>query len=303
MQSFQLGVWLQQYRVKNELGRKLLAEFAATTLLMYVGFSVGSQNALSRGQLNSPLGVSIGWGLALIFAVQMAFNISGAHLNPAISLSAWAFGQMSFVSFVLYSIIQTLASFFAAALTFVHYFDKINEFDGGVRQVYGVNATAGLFTTFPGEHLSLVGSIVDQTLCTLVLTFIVGIVGDSRNNIPKFAQPTMYGLMLIGINLAFGLNAGNAMNPARDFGPRLFTLLAGYGWEVFSHWYFLWFLVPIVCPLVGGLAGSVLYQLIIGVQMPIEEETNETSSSTPSRTNTLSYLVSDSSKSTLNSLV
>lgn len=78
--------------------------------------------------------------------------------------------------------------------------------------MYGPNATAGIFATYPGEHLSLMGGIIDQILCTMVLTLIVGIISEKRNNIPLWAQPSMFGLMLIAVNLGFGLNAGNAMS-------------------------------------------------------------------------------------------
>jgi hypothetical protein len=86
------------------------------------------------------------------------------------------------------------------------------------------------------------------------------------------------------------------LDPARDFGPRLFTLLAGYGWSVFSHRQYMWFLIPIVCPFVGGLFGSVIYQLVIGIQVPDEQEI-------PSLTPSMTNLIHDTSKSALNSLV
>jgi len=305
MEQFQLGVWLRRYRIKSDLGRKLVAEFVATTLLMYMGFCIGAQTYLSKNQLNTPTGTSIGWGLSLIFAVQLGFNSSGSHLNPVISFSAWVFGRMSLVCFLLYTLIQTLACSFAAALTFILYYDKINDFDGGIRQVYGENATAGIFATYPGEHLSLFGSIIDQISCTCVLTLIVGVICDERNKIPKCAQPTMFGLMLISINLGFGLNAGNAMNPARDFGPRLFTLLCGYGIEVFSYRNYTWFLIPIICPFIGGLLGSLIYQIAIGVQIEDQQKSPPespfpNSSSMPS---IFTFLPDTKSKSTLNSLV
>lgn len=98
--------------------------------------------------------------------------------------------------------------------------------------MHGPKSTAMIFATYPGAHLSQLGAIIDQISCTAVLCFCIGIITDPKNRIPKGAQPALMGVMLSAICIGFGLNAGNAMNPARDFGPRLFTLVAGYGWEV-----------------------------------------------------------------------
>ncbi|KAI3412002.1 hypothetical protein GPALN_002056 [Globodera pallida] len=262
--------WKAKCRIQNQLVRMLLCEFVATAFLIFVGLAVEVQAQFNSHPANSS---SIGWGLALVFAVQMAFPLSGGHLNPAVSLSAWSFGNLPFAHFLLYSIAQTAGAFIGAALTYLIYFDKIAEFDGGARAVYGPKATAAVFATYPGPHLSLLGSIIDQTSCTAVLCFIIGIITDKHNRIPTVAQPVMMGMMLTVICMAFGMNAGNAMNPARDFGPRLFTFMAGYGWEVFSYNSYKWFWVPILCPLFGAIVGSWAYQLIISAQIgPTEEE-------------------------------
>ncbi|KAI6213783.1 hypothetical protein M3Y94_00192400 [Aphelenchoides besseyi] len=267
-----------------------MGELAATFLLMYMGFCVNCQTTLSRGQMNSQIGAIFGWGIALVFAVQLSFYTSGSHLNPAISFSAWIFGQLSFVDFCLYTLVQTIACFLGAALSFLHYYDKINEFDGGHREVFGNNATAGIFATYPGDHLSLIGAVFDQLACSTILAIVVSIISDERNKIPKWIQPPLFGLMLTGISLGFGLNSGNAMNPARDFGPRLFNLFT-HGREVFRcNGNYFWFLIPVVCPFIGVLWGSWLYQLLIDFQMVDEEELLPSSipSSAPSATNLLS---------------
>ncbi|KAI6200062.1 Major intrinsic protein domain containing protein [Aphelenchoides besseyi] len=276
--------------LRSDLTRRLTGELAATFLLMYMGFCVNCQTTLSRGQMNSQIGTIFGWGIALVFAVQLSFHTSGSHLNPAISFSAWIFGQLSFVDFCLYTLVQTIACFLGAALSFLHYYDKINEFDGGHRKVFGKNATAAIFATYPGDHLSVIGGIFDQIACTTILAIIVRIVTDEKNKIPKWIQPVLFGLMLTGISLGFGLNSGNAMNPSRDFGPRLFTLFT-HGWEVFRcNGNYLWFVIPVFCPFIGALWGSWLYQLLIDFQTIDEEEQLPSSipSSAPSATNLLS---------------
>ncbi|KAI6175030.1 Major intrinsic protein domain containing protein [Aphelenchoides bicaudatus] len=260
-----------QFHIKSQLHRALLAEFMATMLLMYVGFSINAQTTLSRGQNNTNLGNTIGWGLSLLFAVMMGWNITGSHVNPAISFCAWTFNELKFSHFVLYSIVQTIASFFGALFTFVLYYDKINEFDEGVRQVRGINATAGIFATYPGDHLSMLGGIIDQVSCTTVMVIMVYMITDEKNQIPKWVQPAFISAMLVTVGMGFGLNAGNAMNPARDFGPRLFTLFAGYGMEVFSYNNYGWCWIPIICPMFGTVFGAWLYKFLIGFQLPDPE--------------------------------
>ncbi|KAI6231122.1 Major intrinsic protein domain containing protein [Aphelenchoides besseyi] len=257
-----------RYHMKSSLHRALLAEFMATLLLMYVGFSINAQTTLSRNKNNTNLGNTIGWGLSLLFAVMMAFNITGSHVNPAISFCVWTFNELPFLHFILYSIVQTIASFFGALFTFVLYYDKINEYDGGVRQVYGENATAGIFATYPGDHLSIWGGVFDQVSCTTVMTVMVFMSIDPRNQIPKWAQPVFISAMLVTVGMGFGLNAGNAMNPARDFGPRVFTLFAGYGWDVISYNNYGWFWIPIICPMFGTVIGAWLYKFLVGFQIP-----------------------------------
>ncbi|CAD5230946.1 unnamed protein product [Bursaphelenchus xylophilus] len=271
-----------KYRIRNPLKRRILSEFAATSFLMYAGFSAGAQTTLSHNTQNAgSLGVSMAWGLSLVFAIQMSYHLSGSHLNPAISFAAWTFGDLPFTDFLLYTAVQTAASFLGAFLTFVMYFDKINEFDGGHRSVSGDTGTAGIFATYPGNHLSLVGSIFDQICCTAMMACTSSIVTDKRNKIPSWAQPSLLGAMLLTICLGFGLNAGNAMNPARDLGPRLFTFLAGYGSEVFSYRDYQWFLVPVVCPFIGAVLGMWGYQLMIGIHIPDDDEEEQTDTGIP----------------------
>ena len=166
----------RRYRIGNKLMRNLLCEFFCTGLHMvsacckfsslsvfqFLGFSINAQTVMSRFLMNASLGVSLGWGTALIFAVQAGYKITGSHLNPAVSFFVWSFGSLSFAHFILYSLAQTAGAFCGAMLTFILYFEKIHEFDGGVRAIVGPNATAGIFATYPGAHLSILGSMIDQ---------------------------------------------------------------------------------------------------------------------------------------------
>lgn len=211
------------FRVKNSLMRSVLCECIATAFFMLLGFSLTAQTVLSGNQMNSNLGHSIGWGLSLTFAAQMTFKLTGSHLNPAVSFFMWSFGRLKFANFLLYSLAQTIGAFIGAAITFSLYYEKITEFDGGIRSVTGPNKTASIFVTTPGDHLSIYGAIYDQVVCTAVLCIMIGVITDKNNGIPIWAQPIMMGGMLTTIQLGFSLNAQNAMNPARFKLPYLYA--------------------------------------------------------------------------------
>ncbi|KAI1727153.1 major intrinsic protein [Ditylenchus destructor] len=282
-----LSMLRQRYRIKSKLCRNVLCEFLCTTFLIYVTFCGTAQTVLSRFQMNNFVGHPISQGFGLIFAVQMGYQISGSHLNPAVSLFLYSFGEIPFINLILYTIAQTAGAFCGAALTFGIYYEKIHQFDGGRRAVMGENATAGIFATFPGSHLSIFGAVWDQVCWRFLLSIDIfyniistppnrpmslGLITDKRNQIPKWAQPSLMGIMLITICMSFGLNAGNAMNPARDFAPRVFLLVAGYGQQVFSYHNYQWWWVPVICPPIGALLGAWLYKLLIGIQIPSNDE-------------------------------
>uniref|UniRef100_A0A915NGP2 Aquaporin n=1 Tax=Meloidogyne floridensis TaxID=298350 RepID=A0A915NGP2_9BILA len=187
----------EQFRLNNRLYRCLLCEFVATTFLIYVGLCIDAQMFLSKGEKLSAFGHCIGWGLTLTLAVQCAYRCSGAHLNPAVSLFSWSLGTLNSLKyFWFYTIVQVAGAFVGAALCFVLYYDKIEEFDGGIRTVSGPNATAAIFATYPGSHLSTIGAVIDQIFSTAMLCFSLGIITDERNEIPIAAQPPLMGVML-----------------------------------------------------------------------------------------------------------
>jgi glycerol uptake facilitator-like aquaporin len=145
------------------------------------------------------------------------------------------------------------------------YHEALDHFDGGTRQVTGPKATAGIWATYPQPFLTNVpGGLVDQIVGTALLVGLLLALTDERNNaLPRWLGPVGAGAVVTAIGMTFGYNAGYAINPARDFGPRMFTYLAGWGSEVFrahDHWWW----VPIAGPLIGGVLGGFVYDLLVG---------------------------------------
>uniref|UniRef100_A0A914YAA5 Uncharacterized protein n=1 Tax=Panagrolaimus superbus TaxID=310955 RepID=A0A914YAA5_9BILA len=154
--------------------------------------------------------------------------------------------------------------------------NQINAYDGGIRAVKGPTATAGIFATYPHDNLTFTGAFIDQTMCTAFLCIIIGTITDPKNKIPRTAQPPLFGAMISLMTIGYGFNAGNAMNPARDLSPRLFTFCVGYGKEVFSHFNYAWPIIPVFCPLIGAVIGTWIYRIFLGANIdplpPINDE-------------------------------
>ncbi|MDH4065946.1 MAG: MIP family channel protein [Acidobacteriota bacterium] len=244
--------------------REASAEFFGTFLLILFGVGVVAQNVLSGGANGSYLAINLGWGLGVMLGVYAAAGVTGAHINPAVTVALAVRRGFPWGKVPAYVLAQTAGAFVASAIVLVTYREAFTAFDGGVRHVQGALGTAGIFATYPQPFLSLAGGLVDQIVGTALLMAGVLALTDQRNAAPPawLAAP-MVGLLVVAIGVAFGFNAGYAINPARDLGPRLFTAVAGWGSGVFSAGGGWWW-VPIVGPTVGGVAGAFLYDLCVG---------------------------------------
>jgi len=203
--------------------------------------------------------------------VYVAGGVSGAHLNPAVTFALATKGDLPWGKVLPYFTAQILGAFCGAASTNLVYREAFNAFDGGIRQIAGDKGTAGIFSTYPQPYLSTFGGLVDQIFGTAILLLVIRALGDSRNNPGGNLGPLVVGLLVVVIGMCYGLNAGYAINPARDLGPRIFTALAGWGGGVFTANNY-WFWVPIVGPLIGGVIGINVYvALIARLHPPVAE--------------------------------
>lgn len=251
--------------MSRALLRELLAEFFGTFVLIVFGVGVVAQVLLSRQTAGTYLSINIGWGLAVAMGCYVCAGVTGAHLNPAVTLALAAHRRFPWTKVLPYSMAQTLGAFAASAVVFVTYHEALNAFDGGVRQVVGPQGTAGIWATYPQAFLSAFpGGFIDQIVGTALLVAVIFGITDRRNAAaPPGLVPIVVGLLVTLIGATFGLNAGYAINPARDLGPRLFTLVAGWGTDVFRAGGGWWW-VPILGPLVGGVLGGWLYDVFVG---------------------------------------
>ena len=250
------------------VGREMLAEFLGTFVLLMFGLGVVAQTVLSKQTAGSMLSINICWGIGVMMGCYVAAGVTGAHLNPAVSIALAVHRRFPWAKVGPYIVAQMLGAFTASAVVFFSYHDSLAAFDGGVRHVTGELGTAGIFATYPQAFISTAIGFLNEAVGTALLMGVILGITDTRNSpAPAGLTPVIVGLLVVAIGAAFGWNTGYAINPARDFGPRLFTAMAGWGGEVFSAANGWWW-VPIVAPCVGAVGGGWVYDLCVGHRFP-----------------------------------
>jgi len=244
---------------KHTLTAELIAEFLGTFVLILFGTGVVAMVVLfptnNRGETihGGYTNITLGWGLGVTMGIYIAGKISGAHLNPAITLAFAVFRGFPWRKVVPYSLAQTAGAFAAAALVFWNYLPAFLRVDPQLER------TAGVFTTFPAFPNLPQAGFLDQLIGTGLLVLLVFAIIDEFNAPPGAnLTPVLIGLVVVAIGMSFGGMHGYPINPARDFGPRLFTVVAGFRNNGITDGTHIWW-IPIVAPLLGGLAGAALY--------------------------------------------
>jgi MIP family channel proteins len=251
--------------------REALAEFLGTFVLIAFGVGVVAQVVLSGEASGVYLSINLAWGLAVTFGCYVAGGVSGAHLNPAVTMALAVHRGFPWAKVGPYVLGQFAGAFAASLVVYLTYYEAINAFDGGVRQVTGPLATAGIWATYPQAFLSTFpGGFIDQVVGTALLMCVICAIADKRNASPPAGlAPVIVGLLVVAIGMTFGYNAGYAINPARDLAPRLFTAIFGWGSEVFRAGN-AWWWVPVVAPVIGAILGGWVYDLLVGRRFPKE---------------------------------
>ncbi len=244
---------------KPTLTAQLVAEFLGTFVLILFGTGVVAMVVLfptkNPGELihGGFTNITLGWGLAVTMGIYVAGKVSGAHLNPAVTLSLAVFRGFPWRNVLPYSLAQTAGAFAAAAVVYRNYSPAFHQVDPLLEK------TAGVFTTFPAFSGIPQAGLLDQIIGTGLLLLLILAITDEFNMPPGAnLAPLMIGLVVVAIGMSFGGIHGYPINPARDFGPRLFTVLAGFRNNGITDGTHVWW-VPIVGPFTGGLIGSALY--------------------------------------------
>ncbi|GAA2911097.1 aquaporin [Actinoplanes cyaneus] len=247
---------------------ELAAEFAGTLILILFGCGVVAQ--VVAGGIGDHDSIAWAWGLGVTLGVYVAARLSGAHLNPAVTIALAVFKGFSWRKVAPYALAQFLGAFVAALLVRWNYTEVLHAADPGL-----TIKTQGVFSTLPGNGTLPVGewgAFRDQIIGTAILLFVILALTDVANNAPAAnLGPVVVGLLVVAIGMAWGTDAGYAINPARDFGPRLASFFTGYEGAFRDQNGYLYFWIPIVGPIIGGVVGAGLYQYLIGRFLPSAE--------------------------------
>ncbi|HEY5149588.1 MAG TPA: MIP/aquaporin family protein [Mycobacterium sp.] len=251
---------------RSQLFGECSAEFFGTMILILFGVGVVAQVVTggfptttgATGDYNS---IAWGWGLGVAMAVFVAGRVSGAHLNPAVTIALATFKGFSPRKILPYIGAQMAGAFVGALLVRWAYSDAINRVDPG-----HTKATQGIFSTSPDIGVSIPTAFLDQVIGTAILVMVIFALTSAVNNPPLGnTAPLFIGLLVVGIGLGWGANAGYAINPARDFAPRVASWLTGYHEAMFSaNGPDLYFWLPLTAPLIGGVIGGALF--VFGIE-------------------------------------
>lgn len=243
-----------------------VAEVIGTMILILLGDGVVANVLLerSKGQNGGWIVITAGWAIAVTVAVYIVGRISGAHLNPAVTIALATIGSFPWADVPAYVGAQMIGAILGATLVWLMYLPHW-------RVTTDQGAKLGIFCTAPAiRHTT--GNIISEVIGTAILLFGILAIAANAQTLAKpgdvdlsfvFSrglQPMLVGVLVFGIGLSLGGPTGYAINPARDLGPRIAHAILPIAGKGGSDWAYAW--IPVVAPIAGGIAGAGLYSLI-----------------------------------------
>jgi glycerol uptake facilitator protein len=260
--------------MRKAFAGELISEAVAVFIIIALGDSVAAMYSLydPSPYQQAYWGVCIAWGLSVTLAIYCTASVSGCHANPAVTLALACFRKFSWSKVLPYTIAQVVGGFLGATVVYVMFSPVINMYNAGHHALRAQGAAAGVFFTHPGLAITPAHAFIDEIILTAILLFGIFAITEKYN---EQAPGANSGALIIGFLVAtIGASAGYleawALNPARDFGPRLFCFLAGWGSAAFPSPNNYWW-VPIAGPLIGGVLGAGAYQVLIHQFLPARQ--------------------------------
>lgn len=234
-----------------------MGELVGTMILILFGGGVVAGANLKKTYSNSGgwVVITLAWGLAVTMGVFAVGSISGAHLNPAVTVGLALNGDFPWADVPGYIIAQMIGGFLGATLVFLHYLPhwKATEDQGAKLSVFSTGPA------IPHSFSNLLSEIIGTFILMLGLLFI------GANNFTEGLNPIVVGLLIVVIGMSLGGTTGYAINPARDLGPRIAHFLLPIPGKGKSNWGYAW--IPVVGPIMGGTLGTIFYQAIFAGNM------------------------------------
>ncbi|SFR62298.1 MIP/aquaporin family protein [Anaeromicropila populeti] len=232
----------------------IISEIIGTMILIILGDGVVANVVLKKSKGNSSgwIVITAGWGFAVAIAVYTVGWVGGAHLNPAVTIGLAVIGSFSWSLVPSYIAAQVFGAFLGAIVVYLAYYKHFAETDDA-------DAKLAVFSTAP-EIRSTIWNIVTEIIGTaLLLIGILGI-GNSHNNAGALGA-LLVGILVWSLGLSLGGPTGYAINPARDFGPRIAHAILPIPGKRDSDWSYAW--IPVIAPIIGGVLGALIYNFCL----------------------------------------
>ncbi len=257
--------------MKKTLRGELISEALAMFIVIAFGDSVAAMYTLydPSPYKQAYWGVCISWGLAVTISIYVCGAVSGCHGNPAVTLSLAIYRKFAWSKVIPYVIAQVIGAFLGAAIVYALFSPVINHFNDASHLTRAAGGAAGVFFTHPGLAITPMHAFSDQIILTGFLIFGIFAITEQYNEMAPGANlgALMIGFLVAIIGACMGYLEAWAINPARDFGPRLFCFFTGWGSSALpspdNYWW-----IPIVAPLIGAIIGGGAYQVLIHPYLP-----------------------------------
>jgi glycerol uptake facilitator protein len=257
--------------MNRQLLGELISEAIAMLIIIAFGDSVACMYVLydPSPYLNAYWGVCIAWGLGVTIAIYATGSVSGTHANPAVTLALALYRGFPWKKVLPYCAAQVAGGFLGAAIVYTLFGPVIDHFNEVHHLTRAAGGAGGVFFTSPGLAITPMHALLDQAILTAFLLFGIFAVTEQYNEAAPSANSgaLIIGLLVATIGASMGYLEAWAINPARDFGPRLFAFVAGWGSSALpapgNYWW-----VPIVGPLLGGVIGGAAYQWLVYPFLP-----------------------------------
>ncbi|MCK5209914.1 MAG: aquaporin family protein [Cyclobacteriaceae bacterium] len=229
-----------------------IAEFIGVMILITFGGGIvaGANLKNSIAENAGWLTICIAWGLGVTFAIYAVGDISGAHINPAVTLGFAIVGDFPWSDVPGYIIAQILGAMTGATIVWIFYKAHWKKTEDQAAKL-GIFCTAGAERSFPNNF-------ANELIATFFLMFGLSFIG--ANNFAEGLNPIVVGALITAIGFSLGGTTGFAINPARDFGPRLMHALLPIEGKGPSDWAYSW--IPILGPIIGGMTGTLFYKAL-----------------------------------------
>jgi len=229
-----------------------IAEAIGTGFIILFGCGVVAGSVLKDTKSNNSgwIVIAIAWAIGVTLGIYAAGQISGAHLNPAVTIALAIIGEFEWSQVPVYIAGQFTGAMIAATLVWLAYFPHWEA-------TPDKDLKLAVFSTGPAIRHSM-SNFITEFIATFILLFALLAIGT--NEFTEGLNPLIVGVLILGLGLSFGGPTGYAINPARDLGPRIMHALLPIKGKGHSDWAYAW--IPVLAPILGGTLGALTYSFI-----------------------------------------